>query len=687
METLVETSVASTPDATHVEKAKGTDGANTTATWLEYLLSSVIAEDAVAASAPALTPTTTPTPLPNMRADPMIALTVLPDGSTLNLGHVTYRASDNAYCDEAGAVHIPRECQRSDGLFHADSGTYRLVRACEFNPSVHVLTPPPQQPPQQPPAPLPAPLPAPPSPHPPCNRSERVSTHRPRTPNPPTDTTTVFVGPSNVACVLKQTESVIALAGDRGHTVAVVVLGATTDDDARAALDTPLPRDARRVCMVGRRELARFVDAPSETLCRYLRHALLVDCLVDLSGESRTWVFGAGSPVGGRTPPAPIPSPPPVESSDADRIAWKCAVNDQFRHWVERTGTNDEGVVTNAALQAAYLGRNGGEPRQEPLDQPTLSPPAVVRGDGCAMGWETTAPFAILSSAFQPYEVVEAEATSARRDRVPERGASVAHIPTADACSGWAAMTTCGALRVAMCPAIFPIDRSVGLHELQYDVSTVVMSLLAYTTAEGTRPFYQRCHRLRGTTGPCVLGGREAAETMRLSWWWLETDDTDNRGSGVVLLFPEAYIRLALADCDVHRTVATPTPTTCVCSVLTLPHTATIPMEFGDVTPDELDDTRDYFGRRAWLVPPLLPHTPSLAAPARAFPTLELSPYRTPHDADDATAHRIGQPLEDGHATTWCVSTSDADTLTGLHVRLVLAPGAEDMPTLDLCPS
>lgn len=150
--------------------------------------------------------------------------------------------------------------------------------------------------------------------------------------------TTVFIGPSNVACVLKQIEPIVALAGDRGNVVVVVVLGATTDEDARAALDTPLPRDARRVCMVGRRELARFVEAPSETLCRYMRQALLVDCLVDPLGEARTWVFGAGSPVGAKASLAAILAPPPGKSTDEDRIEWKCAVNDQFRRWVERAG-------------------------------------------------------------------------------------------------------------------------------------------------------------------------------------------------------------------------------------------------------------------------------------------------------------------------------------------------------------
>ena len=683
METLVEISAATVSDAARVPGAEDTDdGSNASATWLEYLLSSVVAEASAPAPAPAPTPTPPPTstptsPPPAVRTDLLIALTVLPDGSTLNLGYVTYRASDNAYCDEAGAVHIPRECQSSDGLFHADSGTYRLVRACEFDPSVHARSPPSRPPPPPPPPPPPT------SP----DQSQREPTHRPRTPNPPTDMTTVFIGPSNVACVMKQIEPIVALAGDRGNVVVVVVLGATTDEDARAALDTPLPRDARRVCMVGRRELARFVEAPSETFHRYMRRALLVDCLVDPFSKARTWVFGAGSPVDGKTPLAAMPATPPSSCTDEDRIAWKCAVNEQFRRWVERVGAKDGGLDAdaNAALQTVYLGRNHSEHLHEPLSRMKWSPPDVVRSDECAMGWDAAAPFAILSRAWQPYEVHEAETTSVRHDWLDRRNASIAHLPTGGACSGWAVATTCGALRVAMCPAMLPIDRSVGLHELQYDVSTVVMSLLAYTTAEGTRPFYQRCHRLRGLTGPCVLGGREASETMRLSWWWLEADDTDDRGVGVVLIFPEAYIRLALADCNVHRAIATPTPTMSVASVLTLPHTSTIPMEFGDVTPDELDDTRDYFGRRAWLVPRLPSHPPALATPAHAFPALESSPYRTPNEADDAIAHRIGQPLEDGHATTWCVSTNDADSLTGLHVRLVLAPGAEDMPALDLC--
>lgn len=152
----------------------------------------------------------------------------------------------------------------------------------------------------------------------------------------------------------------------------------------------------------------------------------------------------------------------------------------------------------------------------------------------------------------------------------------------------WAVASTCASVAHAASAPVYTIARQVSLSDLQYDVNITVASLVTGVADFGI-------DTMRGRLGGCVVAGRHGDEVMRLVEW------TDREPKNkVVMLLPEAYVRLCLTDYSAaHATVDSRVT---VFESLGLPHSAAVPLRLpgvasGDEAVDSLDE---HMGMRLW---------------------------------------------------------------------------------------
>lgn len=208
--------------------------------------------------------------------------------------------------------------------------------------------------------------------------------------------------------------------------------------------------------------------------------------------------------------------------------------------------------------------------------------------------------------------------------------------------------TWCGSTAYSIAPPdILAPDRSVPLDLLQYDVSVVLSTLIA----NGVKNFAD----LRGTLGARVVSGRENREVLRLVHW--KADDAE-----YITLLPEMYVRFVLDDYYTSfMELSRAGPKSVLQSFVLLPADELVILEFPDLSGAEQKDANDEFGNRIWK---LAPNRRLLVPPLRVG--------------------RPGEAIDNLENQTVFYAISDGgDSLEGLYVKWVLAPGGADLPTLD----
>ena len=108
----------------------------------------------------------------------------------------------------------------------------------------------------------------------------------------------------------------------------------------------------------------------------------------------------------------------------------------------------------------------------------------------------------------------------------------------------WAVASWCHNTQAALRAPPHAHDLQLTEDDLQYDVMTTLATLLMHTQPGGAQPYKTQLESMRGVVGPVVLAGRGDNEPMRVTWWTLAD------APSLVVLLPEAYVRLYLADYD-----------------------------------------------------------------------------------------------------------------------------------------
>jgi hypothetical protein len=222
------------------------------------------------------------------------------------------------------------------------------------------------------------------------------------------------------------------------------------------------------------------------------------------------------------------------------------------------------------------------------------------------------------------------------------------------------------------------LDVQLTLDDLQYDVWSTLATLALYAQKEREATALGLLQQFRGVLGPVVLAGRGNNESMRVSYW------IKNNGAPMIMLIPEAYVQVVLADYNSKRPSGHGQALLCSQGFLVLSNVRQVPIEFSGLTPSELDGERVAFGPRLWSV--------SHESMDSVLPELHSNPeqrnglvaYRTQSDADAEWTRGLLQPgarvgTSATHSIFYTNTTSD-DQLSGL--RVCWAAG--DRPVLDV---
>lgn len=250
----------------------------------------------------------------------------------------------------------------------------------------------------------------------------------------------------------------------------------------------------------------------------------------------------------------------------------------------------------------------------------------------------------------------------------------------------WGVQTWCFSTMRAINEHKLPVlDRTPSMAELQYDVSSTLSSLVQHSERLDalTPPTFPWCNfaALVGQLGPCVCGGRKGQEVLRVIIW---------KGDGmpdVVMLLPEAYLRVVLADYYKDMLYVQEMGARAVSGFLVLHDEDIVPMRLPGVSEAKQVYATD-MGARLWRLSshPRLLQDEALREMTAAPPAWrEILQYcvdgvssngLTPGQRVDSTAGRH----------IFYTHTTSGDPLAGLFVRWVFAPPADarNMPTLDV---
>ena len=253
----------------------------------------------------------------------------------------------------------------------------------------------------------------------------------------------------------------------------------------------------------------------------------------------------------------------------------------------------------------------------------------------------------------------------------------------------WAVQTWCQGTMKAMNSHKLPmLDRTPNMSELQYDVSCTLGSLVQHSERDDALTPPQRpwanFGALRGQLGPCVCGGRDGQEVLRaIHWSGPEMPD-------VMMLLPEAYMRWVLSDYFQDMVGVQHLGARAVSGFLVLPDEQLVPMRLPHLSEVEQAYASQTMGARMWRVPDRIKPTAGPLADMTAAPPAwrQILSYKVA--GKDAAPDLVpGQRLDStSHGHIFYTHTTTADPLSGLYVRWVFAPsdapGARDMPTLDL---
>lgn len=304
---------------------------------------------------------------------------------------------------------------------------------------------------------------------------------------------------------------------------------------------------------------------------------------------------------------------------------------------------------------------------------------------------------AVFSRPIMPFGMIKSTLDIERRTLLSTPAETWMDVGVVDTGVTWAVQTWCYGTAKAMNAHALPmLDRTPSIAELQYDVSCTLSSLVQYADrAQGaleppSHP-WANFGNMQGVLGPCVVGGREGQEVLRVICW------TAENAPAVTLLLSEAYVRHVLSDYYQDRLGEISLGGRAVSGFLALSDEDEIPVRFPDLSEAEQSYAVQAFGSRIW-------RTGHGSASSRGSCTGALSDMQSApaswrsllsyavegSDSASSDALRPGQRVHTSSgATVFYVHTTSADPLMGLGVRWVFAPkegagAARDMPTLDV---
>ena len=396
-----------------------------------------------------------------------------------------------------------------------------------------------------------------------------------------------------------------------------------------------------------------------EAVKQYLGSSKLVECLgpewVDEKGSAGLWLKATGTQGGsmvGKLPGVGVmgansPRAEWIESpNQLSPIAWKDEVN---RRWAS-AAKDPKALKEKSPTRWDFWMTLG---IQSAIDEEAL--PATALGtEGC----RSTAAFARNSAAFGTVQRAGGQCWM-------DVGASGDSLY-------WAVRTWCGSTSHTMNLQKLPaLDRTPTVAELQFDVSSTLGSLVQHTERATalTPPAHPWANfgKLRGLLGPCVCGGREGKEVLRVVQW---------SGPGMpdaLMLLPEAYVRYVLQDMFQEVSSTRSSEACAVSGFLVLDDADIVPMRVPGVSEAEQLHANESVGARIWKLPLKAQESDDammdiLAAPATLTPGTRVDSLPTRH--------------------TFYTFTNLNDPLAGIRVKWVFAPGesrdARDMPTLDV---
>ena len=489
--------------------------------------------------------------------------------------------------------------------------------------------------------------------------------------------TVLAVGPTNIRAALRGAAMLMEQARKANNEIVTVVLGAADAAEADAALRI----DGRVILLAGANELTAVLPSGRTGPMRaYLRRAVLLECVAgsargtDGDGNGGTWLM----------PVHPIPLdalPANFREPRGERglVAWKDALNATWREWFDRfEGSRLEPGVDEDML--AFFTSLPTNARHPPLRGLCPNASALIGAEGGA-------PFGVLGSVIQ-WSVSRGAGGS--YSLWPEPAECWASTGRDAASVHWAVSTWCGSMRRVLRAADAPPapDGHTDEDELQADVEKTLVSLLTYEEGpRGDKPFLdaELKGELKGLLGPVVMGGRNDAQPMRASWWTVP-----GRAGGVLMLLPEAYVRIALEGYAVDAPTPSSRALLCTQGLLAAPEIE-VPMRFDGVDPGEYDAELVRFGKRLWLSKgaptadaakrvAALDGAPRVAAPP---PT-----YRMQRDAEQAessselrSAQRV--PVA-SKQPVWMTMLTTGQTLSNRRVRWVRRDAPPHLPTLDV---
>lgn len=434
--------------------------------------------------------------------------------------------------------------------------------------------------------------------------------------------------------------------------------------------------------------LSTVLGNPSATLLRdYLQQTILVECIghagMDEKGTDGLWVKatstqggdmvgklpGAGV-IGAHGPRAEWVEPPTPLSP----VKWKNELNERWA----AVAANPRKIKEETPSQWQFWMSLA---VQSALDDEKL-PARGLNTEGCRS-------LAVFARPELPFGTVRRTLRIDARSMAMLPEACWMDIGTAGDSLYWGVQTWCFSTMRAMNEHRLPmLDKTPDISELQYDVSCTLGSLVQHAERSDaltppTHP-WANFDRLRGQLGPCVCGGREGQEVMRVLHW------TGPSMPAVVMLLPEAYVRYVLSDFYSDVVSARGMGARAVSGFLVLHDEDMVPMRLPDVSEPEQLYAAESMGARLWRVP-TRPRAKSDGGVLREMagappPWRELLQYNV-IGAPDANKLLPGQRIDTAAGRhVFYTHTTTADPLAGLFVRWVFAPGSEarDMPTLDV---
>lgn len=304
---------------------------------------------------------------------------------------------------------------------------------------------------------------------------------------------------------------------------------------------------------------------------------------------------------------------------------------------------------------------------------------------------------AVFSRPIMPFGMIKSTLDIERRTLLSTPAETWMDVGVVDTGVTWAVQTWCyGTSKVMNAHTLPMLDKTPSIAELQYDVSCTLSSLVQYADrAQGaleppSHP-WANFGSMKGVLGPCVVGGREGQEVLRVIWW------TSESAPSVTLLLPEAYVRHVLSDYYQDRLGLVSLGLRAVSGFLALSDEDEIPVRFPDLSEAEQSYAVQAFGSRIWRTGHGSASSRGSCAGALADMQSAPASWRSllsyavdGADSASSDALRPGQRVHTSSGSTiFYVHTTSADALMGLNVRWVFAPKegtdvARDMPTLDV---